>query len=119
MALRKAFVNTSNVRIPPPTCSFVVNTYEIARGVQGVRDDDVVVCLTGRGGIYPARYLDVLPGQSYKDKMDMATHAVRGADDNKQLIEGPAKELLGIVGRSHPRFIESPVCGTHSCILIS
>lgn len=87
--------------------------------MQGVRDDDVVVCLTGRGGIYPARYLHVLPGQSYKDKMDMATHAVRGPDDNKRLIEGPAKELLGIVGRGHSQFTESPVCGIPCCIVIS
>ena len=76
----------------------------------GVQDDDVVVRLAGRGGIYPAKYLDVLPGQFYKDKMDMATHAVRGPDDNKHLIEGPAKELLGIVSREDVRFTDSSVC---------
>lgn len=80
--------------------------------MKGVRDDDIVVCLAGRGGIYPARYLDVLPGQSYKEKMDMATHAVRKPAKNRLLIEGPAKELLGIVNQGHPRFTESPVSGT-------
>jgi eukaryotic translation initiation factor 2C len=74
----------------------VLDHFEIECPALYLHPGDLVVTCGREEKFFPARYLQVLPGQLYKNKVDMVEEAVHTPDLNSTMITTAGRQIFGL-----------------------